>query len=674
VSGIAGVYHLNGRPVGEGLGRMLDAMEHRGPDGTDTWRDGSVGLGHLMLETTPEDRYESLPLVDRSGNYAVTADARIDNRKELTKRLGIRCPDDRPITDTELILAAYKRWGRDCPKELLGAFAFAVWDARNRTLTLARDHFGIRPLYYAHQADRFFAFASEEKGLLRTGFSEGEVNDLKVADFLLMPVRIEPDATFWEDVFSVPRAHTLQITAEGTVTRKKYWALDPNKETNLGSDAAYIERFQELFRKAVRCRMRRTTPLGSTLSGGLDSTSVACTAAQELTDEKLHTLSAVYPSIPEADEREYQEAALDMYPDKMVPTFVTPADTGPLQHQDWFTHYLDHPNDGINAFILVELYRRAAEKNHRVVLSGNDGDTVVSHGRTYYNELLWSFRWWKLSQEIRESVRDLGGDQENLKRSLKGWAKHYLRHSTLTKPLVSLWRAVRDGVNSSRADGLEMRSEGGAWQEGWRKYFDDRFLDATEPYLDERSSPREWTRERHHHHMLLTRPLMEGAFRKYDALGAGLGLDIRFPFHDVRLVEFCLSLPGHVKRRQEWSRWIEHAAMEDTLPRKVQQRTDKTDVRWVYINGFETHDKEKLNRFSESAEEETNEISEYIDSEKVSNLASKMAKGSLNNHSEESKRILLWRALSLHNWLDEGSSKTPAECGLRGSVPSHSVS
>lgn len=674
MSGIAGVYHTDGRPAGEELDRMLGAMEHRGPDGTTAWRDGSVGLGHLMLETTPEDQYESLPLVDRSGNFAITADARIDNRDELIHKLDVRKPDDRPVTDTELILAAYKRWGRDCPKQLLGAFAFAVWDARDRTLTLVRDHFGIQPLYYAHQSGRFFAFSSEEKGLLRTGFSEGNVNDLKVADFLMMPVKVGSDATFWEDILSVPRAHTLQVTVDETVTCKKYWALDPSKETNLGSDAAYIERFRELFREAVRCRMRRTTPLGSTLSGGLDSTSVACTAAQELTDGRLHTLSAVYPSIPEADEREYQEAALDMYRDKMVPTFVTPADTGPLRHQDWFTRYLDHPNDGINAFILIELYRRAAEKNHRVVLSGNDGDTVVSHGRAYYNELLWSFRWWKLSQEIRESVRDLGGDRENLKRSLKGWAKHYLRHSTLTKPLVGLWRAVRDGTNSSRAGDLEMRSEGGGWERGWQKYFDDRFLDVTKPYLDERSSPPEWSRERHHHHMLLTRPLMEGAFRKYDALGAGLGLDIRFPFHDVRLVEFCLSLPGHVKRRREWSRWIEHAAMEGTLPRKVQQRKDKTDVRWVYIHGLENHDDEKLKYFSETMKNKKTKISKYINDREISDLASKMATGDLNNHSEESERILLWRVLSLHNWLEQWANKTPTECGLRGRKSLHSVS
>jgi len=638
---------------------MVEAMGHRGPDGTATWRDGSVGLGHLMLETTPEDQYESLPLIDRSGHVAITADARIDNRDELIKTLDVREPDDRPITDTELILAAYKQWGRNCPKKLLGAFAFAVWDARERTLTLGRDHFGIRPLYYAHQPGQFFAFSSEEKGLLRTGFSAGEVNDLKVADFLLLPVESEPDATFWEDLFSVPRAHTLQVTAKGRTNRRKYWALDPHEEAELGSDTAYIERFEELFREAVRCRMRRTTPLSSTLSGGLDSTSVACTAAQELTDEPLHTLSAVYPSIPEADEREYQEAALERYRDTMTPTFVTPAQTSPLQHQEWFTRHLDHPNDGINAFILIELYRRAAENDHRVVLSGNDGDTVVSHGRMYHNELLWSGRWRELWRELSGSVKASGGDNDDLVRTVKGWGKHFLRKSPLTRPLVELWRSTREAFARNAGRSLEMRREGGAWRRGWQQYFNHRFTSSLRSHLSAPRPERRWTRERTHHYTLLTRPLMEGAFRKYDALGAGLGVDIRFPFHDVRLVEFCLSLPGHLKRRKQRGRWIEHAAMEGILPSKVQSRDDKTDVRWVYINGLTEYESNTLSSFADTLRAGESPINPYVRADTLSDLASKMAGGELGKRQQEAERILLWRALALHSWMESLDTKNP---------------
>lgn len=662
MSGIAGVYHLDGRPAGEELDRILRAMEHRGPDGARTWTEGSLGLGHLMLETTPEDRHESLPLVDRTGNFAITADARIDNRDALIKKLDIQTGGERPVTDTEVILAAYKRWGRDCPKHLLGAFAFAVWDARDHTLTLARDHFGIRPLSYVHRAGRYFAFASEEKALLEAGFSEGELNELKIADFLMLPVEIEPEATYWTDVFSVRRAHTLEMQASGKIDQKRYWALDPTQETTLGSDGAYVDRFRELFREAVQCRMRRTKPLGSTLSGGLDSTSIACAAAQELDAENLHTFSAVYPSIPEADEREYQEAAVDMYREEMDPTFIPVDETSPLAHAGWFTRHLGVPNDGVNAFILIEVYKRAAGRNLRVMLSGNDGDTVVSHGRAYYNELLWSWRWRELWTELRERVQASGGSVKDLNRTLVDWGKHYLRKSPVTSPLVRVYRSLfRGGISEEEEEkGLETRREGGAWKGDWRSYFDDQFVRSFASLEDGNSSDQRWMTERMHHHKLLTRPLMESAFRKYDALGNALGLDIRFPFHDVRLVEFCLSLPGHLKRRGTWDRWIQHASMEGILPETIQQRKDKTDVRWVYINGLTEYESNTLSSFSERLSRGQTPVAQYVDQEEVSELARKMASGDLNRREQEAERMLLWRVLSLHHWMESSSrSKTP---------------
>ncbi len=652
MSGIAGVYHLNGRPVGEELDRVLDGMEHRGPDGADTWCDGPVGLGHLMLETTPEDEYESLPLVDRSGNFAITADARIDNRDALIKTLDVRKPNDRPITDTELILAAYKRWGRDCPKRLLGAFAFAVWDFRKRTVTLARDHFGIRPLSYVHRPGQFFAYASLEMALVRAGLSNGEVNDRRIADFLLVPVNVKPEETYWEDITSVPPAHTVQVTLEGRVDQERYWALDPEKETMLDSDEAYIERFRELFKEAVRCRMRSATPMASMMSGGLDSTSVACTAAQQLqgTDRQLHTLSAVFDSVPESNERSYQETALEMYTEKMIPTFFEADEMGPLHHLSRTIEHMGRPSGGGNGYLHAELYRRAADQGLRVVLSGFDGDTTVSHGRKYANELLWKGRWAELWNQIRDSVEFHGGGRSRARSAFLSLIRHYLRTHPLTRPLAKAWRQLR-GMDGSEAgkEQLTIRPEGGAWGgDAWQKYFQASFLKSTATDVREETPTNRWTSERKHHHMMLRRPMMEDMLRALDARAASMGVAVRFPFYDVRLVEYCLSLPGHLKHRNGWGRWIERASMGGILPDEIRWRKKKADLSPSYRQGLARHEKDRFSALSERFASGGSALARHLEMKAMAELASQVvSEEPLENSGEE---VLLLRAASLDEW------------------------
>jgi asparagine synthase (glutamine-hydrolysing) len=650
--------------VGEELGRMLNSMEHRGPDGVNTWRDGSVGLGHLMLETTPEDQYESLPLIDRSGHFAITADARIDNRDDLIKTLEVRKPDDRPITDTELILAAYKRWGRDCPRKLLGAFAFAVWDAQKQTLTLARDHFGIRPLSYVNQSGQFFACASLEMALVQAGLSDREINDRKVADFLLVPVDVKPKETYWEDVFSIPPAHTVQITPEGRIDQEQYWALDPEKETKLDSDEAYIERFRELFEEAVQCRMRSSTPVASMMSGGLDSTSVACTAARGLrgTGERLHTLSAVFDSVPESNERSFQKAALEKYEEAMVPTFFEADKAGPLRHLSWTTRHMGRPSGDGNGYIHSELYRRARNQGLRVVLGGFDGDTTVSHGRKYTNELLWSGHWLKLWNEVRHSVEFHGGDRSDQRRAIRGWIRHYLRENSFTKPIAKVWRRIRNAGEYGSDGKLKTLDEGGSWAgETWRQYIRDSLMKKIEPHLKEEESSNKWTKERDYHYKLLTRPLMEDILRGMDARASAAGIETRLPFYDVRLVEYCLSLPGHLKHRNGWPRWIQRASMEGVLPESIQWRKKKANLSPSYDRGIHNHEKRRLVDLRKEIKEGATKLNEYADAENISLIASKSIEGEeLENTGE---KVFLWRSLALNEWFSLQEPKADVRQG-----------
>ena len=144
MSGIAGIYYLDGRPVEQAVvQRMLDCIAHRGPDGSGVWLDGSVGIAHRMLWTTPESLHEKLPLVNKTGELAITADARIDNRDELFASLNFNGRPRETIADSELILAAYEKWGESCPERLLGDFAFAIWNGRKKKLFCARDPVGM---------------------------------------------------------------------------------------------------------------------------------------------------------------------------------------------------------------------------------------------------------------------------------------------------------------------------------------------------------------------------------------------------------------------------------------------------------------------------------------------------------------------------------------------------
>ena len=179
MSAVVGIFYLDERPVAASeLNEMLESLAHRGPDGSGAWREGATGLGHRMLWTTPESLHERLPLADQTGKLAITADARIDNRQELIHLLGVADRPAEPISDSQLILAAYEKWGEQCVERLLGDFAFAIWDGRRQSLFCARDPLGVKHFYYYYSPGRAFVFASELKALLRLPFVPRRLNEL----------------------------------------------------------------------------------------------------------------------------------------------------------------------------------------------------------------------------------------------------------------------------------------------------------------------------------------------------------------------------------------------------------------------------------------------------------------------------------------------------------------
>ncbi len=213
MSGIVGMYCLDGRSVDQkDLRRMVDKIAHRGPDGSDIWCNGSVGLGHRMLWTTPESLKEKLPLVHRSGKLVITADARIDNREELIKALNLTDKKPEDITDSELILYSYEKWEENCPEKLIGDFAFAIWDGFKRKLFCVRDHMGVKPFYY-YKSDKIFIFASEIKTLLCLKEVPQKLNELMVA-FYLARIFKDNTITFYHDIVRLPAANSINVSKD----------------------------------------------------------------------------------------------------------------------------------------------------------------------------------------------------------------------------------------------------------------------------------------------------------------------------------------------------------------------------------------------------------------------------------------------------------------------------
>jgi asparagine synthase (glutamine-hydrolysing) len=269
MSGICGLFNLDDRPVSEPeLAAMTAMLKKRGPDATRLWHNGPIGMGHTLLATTPELLFERQPYEHTETGYVITADVRLDNREELIAAL---TPGREPgsIGDAELILTAYLNWGEACLDRLLGDFAFALWDPRIKKLFCARDHSGMRQLYYHYTQAKRFVFATDARAILVLPQVPYRINEGRVADFLVGELEwIDYTSTFFEEVFRLPPGHKATISPAG-LSVSEYWRPAPVPDFESWTDREYKEGFLEVFTQAVDARLRVPAgAVGSMLSGG----------------------------------------------------------------------------------------------------------------------------------------------------------------------------------------------------------------------------------------------------------------------------------------------------------------------------------------------------------------------------------------------------------------------
>lgn len=558
MSGICGIVALAGtNPTLEQLRAMSEPLERRGPDGTGHWLGGPAALGHTLLATTPEALVERLPLTEPESGCTITADVRLDNREELLPALGLS-DEDRTIGDGELILRAYLRWGQGCLDHFFGDFAFAIWDPRMQRLFCGRDQMGMRQLIYCHISGQLFAFATEPRALLMHPGVPHRINRGRVADYFVGYLEgIDFTSTFFEELHRLPPAHSLTLDSSG-LSIHRYWTLQPGPQLELESDEAYAQAFLEVFTKAVKCRLRSPDPPGSMLSGGMDSGSVVAVASRLLAEEgrgPLKTFSGVGPEPETCVETRSIHAALMM--PGLDPQLVSYAELGDyVGDLIRLIRECDEPFDG-NWVLNRAVYLAAQRSGVKVMLDGGAGDVSLGHG-DWLARLLRAGKLAEFRRELKGETAFWGFSTARMgvAYAASAFAPEWMR-SIKQKVVRSLRRfrlVHRSAMHPDFAQKVDLAARLNAFQQTYPK----RRLSF--PFA------------RAH---VITHTYLAVGRERCDRVASALAIEPRDPFIDLRVIDFCLALPGRQLVREGWPKWILRQAMAGLLPDAVRWRRGK---------------------------------------------------------------------------------------------------
>jgi len=551
MSGIVGIINLDGAPINRDLlGQMIDFMAYRGPDAQEIWIDGNVGFGHTMLRTTWEAETETQPLT-LDGKVWLTADARIDGRVELIAELEgklrrrLQIPsrsngdgsDSKVPNDAELVLFAYEAWGENCVKHLIGDFAFAIWDARERRLFCARDHFGVKQFYYAHVGSTFVFSNTLNCVRLHPAVSD-ELDEVVIGDYLLFGLNQDLSSTTFRDIRRLPQASQLTVSTKSKTTQR-FWTAPTNGQIQFPNSGDYIERFKELFSGAVGDRLR-TNKVSVSMSGGLDSTSVAAVAHDSLFHGSAHSelrgYVVVYDRLIPDEERRYSALAAAAL---QIPISYITADDYSL-YEERTPRELEQPEPFLmnpTAAQFNELLRSMAEHS-RVALSGWDGDAFMNEPpNSHFAELARGLK-------IRKLVADMGWFIWSRRQLPPIGFRTRLKRLIGTYPLKAF---CPDWIDESFSKRVNL-------PERWKQFTSEPArAHPTRPYAFRVLNSTSWA------------PL----FEQYDAGASRLALEMRHPMIDVRLVEYLLSVPAI-----PWcvNKEILRVAMAGKLPKAVLNR------------------------------------------------------------------------------------------------------
>jgi asparagine synthase (glutamine-hydrolysing) len=666
MSAIAGVIHLDGSSVPRGaIDRMLASLAHRGSGPARIWREGPVGLGHIAAH--PPERADGVggPAVHAASGCVVVADARIDNRSDLAKRLGVG--RTRVQDDAALILRAYERWGNECAAQLIGDFAFVVWDPRRRELLCARDGMGVRPFYF-HRTARRLAFASEVKALFTLPDVPREIDDRQIA--LYLEGRFDDRvATTYRGIERLAAGHAMTVT-DRRVASTAYWTLDSIREVRFASDEDYVDGFREIFTEAVRARLVGPELVGATLSGGLDSSSIVC-VARDLGEARqpLPTFSLVFPSLPESeleaiDERRFMDAVAQ---GGGIESHVVRADLlSPFADIDRVLWHVDEPHPAPNLYLHWGMYAAARARGVGVLLDGFDGDSAVSHGFGRLNGLASTDRWSEFETEVRAHAHHRGFPARAV---LRHYGLPHLSGLARSGEWRRWWRATREIGSRFGLSRRHLALRHGfapiapSWtREAWRAVRGRPAVEASmlsaelrsmiAPEGSDRSAASAATQtEREMHAAGLAQPLYQLTLEIADKCARAFGIEPRYPFFDRRLIEYCLALPDEQKFAGGWPRYAFRRAMEGILPPEIQWRATKGNLSPNLDRAMRTTDRSVLDALTSA----NPRVDRYVDRGALTRVARRYLASSKWGHPDGLK---LFRAGVLTRWID---ARSPGE-------------
>jgi asparagine synthase (glutamine-hydrolysing) len=549
--GIVGLWNLNGEPVLQtALTKFTDALSHRGPDGNGFHIDQEtqLGFGHRRLAIIDTSDGGRQPMSFADGRYWITFNGEIYNFLELRSELEQSGYRFKTNSDTEAILTAYHHWGEDCQLKFNGMWAFAIWDRTERRLFVSRDRFGVKPLIYYFD-ENHFAFASEMKAFLALDWFQPEFDPAMVALSLSNERLIEGDERcLIRGLRHLLGGHCLTLQMGGQPKIRRWWNTLDHLESVSENYDEQVDRFRELFLNACRIRMRSDVPIGTALSGGLDSSSILCgmthirnttNASDRLAHDWQKAFIMTYPGAV-IDERQYADEVIRQT--GVAPIYCTGTSDSYLDHFDDILFQYEEISDIHLGPWLVHKTQRA--NGVVVTIDGHGGD-----------ELLGGYPWY-VTAALKDSISRLSP------------------------------RRARDLVNIMK--GLELFPQNQFYLKSAQALFSKMAKENRQPWLLQRAA--DFRSPAYEHDMPLIRNrdrLFKSLYvdfhfaqlptnlRDFDRLSMAHGVEVRSPFMDWRLVCFAFSLPSTAKIGSGFTKRILRDALKGILPESIRTRTRK---------------------------------------------------------------------------------------------------
>jgi len=549
--GIVGTlnYGQSDAPVSpELIARMCSLILHRGPDDSGMYVDGPVGLGMRRLSIIDVAGGHQ-PLCNEDESIWLVYNGEIYNFKELQAELQSRGHQFRTRTDTEAVVHAYEEWGTACLGRFQGIFAFALWDARQRRLFIARDHLGVKPLYYWDNGTKL-VWGSEAKTILLDPEYERLPNLAALGSFLRYRFVPGPD-TFFQGICKLPPGHYLFCEVGSAPKVVQYWDVPcPVSAEAERPERAYAEELKERLQSSVRMQLVSEVPLGAFLSGGVDSASVVCLMSR-LMNRPVQTFSVGFGGDPAVDELRYARQVAEHFGTDHHELVVQPASFDLLTEIIW---HLDEPVADFAA-IPTYLLARFAKQHVTVVLTGEGADELLAGYRKYYwGRQIDRFQRWPtaLQRMALATLEILPGIPNRRKQKLIRWARMTGRERILEMmadisqdEMATLVAPEIAGTPGVELEAFAIPSDGEA---------DGSDGLAAMLYLDAKSS------------------LADDLLVKVDKMTMAASLEARVPYLDYHLVEFAMRIPASLKLKGSTGKYILRRAMADLLPPSIASR------------------------------------------------------------------------------------------------------